>query len=551
MKKIRIKKNIRRKIETGFFEDNVTKADIRIKLSCVQTSIFSLLRGLDKVEKGMSLDYVNFLKTFQTQTETEAIAIGSIQNTLLSLEDLKLDWRTTLVSMQNLISELLAGIHPDLEIQPDELVQPDVDMQPDQEMPPDLVLKNLIPNGVKSVKSNIRELESEYLSGPGLKMCYENPVKSEKTTEESGREDQEYNSEKDFIFQTEEQDEISTDMKLLEMKLKEELPDEYFNDFQSKSVIPGEEMSCDLCDFKSNLVQRIQIHKLTTHQVNKKEICEDCGSQFGGKKALKHHKERMHYGVRYPCDQCKYKATDKSHLRRHKQRVHQGLKHPCELCGQFYSDMSTLKRHIKNIHVQQKVYICDQCGFKAMDSISLDRHKINAHEKNLPEIRCTECDYITHFRNKLTKHVQIAHKGVRFPCTQCDYKATEKSHLRRHIQSIHEKIKYDCDKCEYKASEPGNLKNHKKRIHGDVFDNCSLCSFIGKSASELKRHEFLVHDKVDFCCDKCSYECESQEELKMHKVSLHRNIYLCDQCDYKSHQLSNLSRHKKSIHPIS
>ena len=67
--------------------------------------------------------------------------------------------------MQNLISELLAGIHPDLEIQPDELVQPDVDMQPDQEMPPDLVLKNLIPNGVKSVKSNIRELESEYLSG--------------------------------------------------------------------------------------------------------------------------------------------------------------------------------------------------------------------------------------------------------------------------------------------------------------------------------------------------------------------------------------------------
>ena len=62
--------------------------------------------------------------------------------------------------MQNLISELLAGI------QPDELVQPDVDMQPDQEMPPDLdVSKNLIPNGVHSVKSNISELESEYLSG--------------------------------------------------------------------------------------------------------------------------------------------------------------------------------------------------------------------------------------------------------------------------------------------------------------------------------------------------------------------------------------------------
>jgi len=67
--------------------------------------------------------------------------------------------------MQNLISELLAGIQPDFEIQPDELVQPDVDMQPDQEMPPDLdVLKNLIPNG-DSVKSNISELESEYLSG--------------------------------------------------------------------------------------------------------------------------------------------------------------------------------------------------------------------------------------------------------------------------------------------------------------------------------------------------------------------------------------------------
>ena len=68
--------------------------------------------------------------------------------------------------MQNLISELLAGIHPDLEIQPDELVQPDVDMQPDQEMHPDLdILKNLIPDGMYSVKSNISEFESELMSG--------------------------------------------------------------------------------------------------------------------------------------------------------------------------------------------------------------------------------------------------------------------------------------------------------------------------------------------------------------------------------------------------
>ena len=36
-------------------------------------------------------------------------------------------------------------------------------------------------------------------------MCDENPVKNEKKTEESVREDQDYNSEKDFTFLNEEQ----------------------------------------------------------------------------------------------------------------------------------------------------------------------------------------------------------------------------------------------------------------------------------------------------------------------------------------------------------
>jgi hypothetical protein len=58
-----------------------------------------------------------------------------------------------------------------------------------------------------------------------------------------------------------------------------------------------------------------------------------------------------------------------------------------------------------------------------LKSGALERHQINAHEKKLPEIRCEQCAYVTHFRNKINKHMQIAHVGIRYPCPHCDYKA--------------------------------------------------------------------------------------------------------------------------------
>ena len=49
---------------------------------------------------------------------------------------------------------------------------------------------------------------------------------------------------------------------------------------------------------------------------------------------------------------------------------------------------------------------------------------------------CDQCDYTSHVKSSLTRHVKTSHNNS---CDQCDFVTTNKMHLKMHIKACHKK----------------------------------------------------------------------------------------------------------------
>ena len=71
--------------------------------------------------------------------------------------------------------------------------------------------------------------------------------------------------------------------------------------------------------------------------------------------------------------------------------------------------------------------------------------------------------------NKKRKRSDISRNVEgKYQCQECDYKASQSINLRTHVEAIHEGVRYSCDQCGYKATTAGNLKTHIDSIHRGI-----------------------------------------------------------------------------------
>ena len=110
--------------------------------------------------------------------------------------------------------------------------------------------------------------------------------------------------------------------------------------------------------------------------------------------------------------------------------------------------------------------------------------------------QCPQCDYENKRSDKLKRHVETVHEGVRYPCNKCDYKSTTDFNLRKHQESKHEGVCYSCDQCKYRATTVGNLQKHVKAIHEGVRHPCGQCDYKATTTGSLKRHVKSIHDVI-------------------------------------------------------
>ena len=110
----------------------------------------------------------------------------------------------------------------------------------------------------------------------------------------------------------------------------------------------GTTYACNKCEYFAKTYNSLKIHKDFVHK-GIRYSCDECNYTASNPGNLKNHKEGVHSQTKYACDQCDYSGT-KPGLYAHKKREHGGKKFPCKQCKYFGLSLRALKKHKDNMH---------------------------------------------------------------------------------------------------------------------------------------------------------------------------------------------------------
>ena len=131
------------------------------------------------------------------------------------------------------------------------------------------------------------------------------------------------------------------------------------------------------------------------------------------------------------------------------------------------------------------------------------------------------CLYIAPRSERLKKHIEIKHLGLRLACDLCDYTSTESSNLKKHRERIHESVKYPCEECDRIFLDKYYLKRHMNNIHLKLPRPVLFCDDCGKNFTHkdyLKKHK-TIHLGISYPCEKCEFKTNSKDNLWLHDGS--------------------------------
>ncbi|KAJ9589614.1 hypothetical protein L9F63_017199 [Diploptera punctata] len=137
---------------------------------------------------------------------------------------------------------------------------------------------------------------------------------------------------------------------------------------------------CHICA-KTFPIKGALTYHLTTHEVQDRVQCSQCGIWLKNEKILRIHK-RSHQGELYACPHCDKVSSTRNNLRMHMKRHSDARPHSCSLCSRAFKTPRDLKTHMVQ-HTGQKPYSCAYCSktFASPSNFYAHRkmkHKISA-----------------------------------------------------------------------------------------------------------------------------------------------------------------------------
>ena len=180
---------------------------------------------------------------------------------------------------------------------------------------------------------------------------------------------------------------------------------------------------------------------IVNNQMEKKYICQDCGSSFTFQNNLTQHMLKQHG------------SENRS--------VENSLS--CHECGKNFKNINSLKVHMK--YHKTENCLCNECGSTFQNASKLQRHRTTHTQELIP---CSECGKLFKTLIHLKRHVRFLHRKLKTAqCDQCDKRFPDISKLRSHISSVHSKVKpYVCEVCGFKCARVDNLNLHRRKSHG-------------------------------------------------------------------------------------
>jgi len=246
----------------------------------------------------------------------------------------------------------------------------------------------------------------------------------------------------------------------------------------------------------------------------------------------------------------------------------------CPYCQKVFATLSQRKTHIKQICPEMTNVSCDQCHAKFENGRLLVQHISAEHEKGF---KCDFCDYVAGIHRYKILHEKKLHLNLdckvcyklfdsveeredhecvrpdRFQCSQCDKNYKVKAELKKHIDIIHKGVKYPCPTCSDVLSSSQSLKRHIRTVHETLEKNfsCDICSKAFKDSDYLQRH-MRTHEETtkSFVCQECGKFFKYQNTLKSHIRIMHDKIFkqTCEECGKCFPDMHKLKIHGEMVH---
>jgi len=217
-----------------------------------------------------------------------------------------------------------------------------------------------------------------------------------------------------------------------------------FNSVKKRHKSTEKRFSCEHCEFECRFWVQLDEHSIAVH-TDKMFSCDKC--EFTATKLMyvRKHVNQVHRGHKkgkFQCEECDYKALNPLKISEHQKLYHKKIEgstvnsfgeFSCDKCTFKASKIVSLRIHDKLVHIGKGSFKCENCGFKASNQERLMKHQTKYHRKDnfgvkplaVKDVKpskprrvkiqeeifhCHLCDFTTHFKKSLDRHVKRFHE---------------------------------------------------------------------------------------------------------------------------------------------
>ncbi|CAG0881135.1 unnamed protein product [Darwinula stevensoni] len=305
---------------------------------------------------------------------------------------------------------------------------------------------------------------------------------------------------------------------------------------------------CEACGKRFKRKEGLERHMVTHNPVEKRHLCEICGSGFMLLPYLSSHMRRVH-GLRTKGNGDPNPVLDPNEK-----------PFRCEVCNRGFTRKDICKRHML-IHTGQKPYSCELCEKSFTFNITLKRHMECVHNQTVRPFMCETCGKSFKRNAHLQEH-QVRHLSQKpFSCDQCGKTFTRKrqmqTHAKIHISGNTEVIPIICTATVtdiiHADQEPIIVTDDIIILEEEVEDSPQLevtASMITKITSAITTHEYHLNEKP-FKCDSCKRSFKRKDTLARHMVKHDSGRkFMCPLCGRYFALLSKLEHHVDVTHSV-